>query len=60
MYFIKNKLISFHYYNPRDFVKPTKAQKDKDKKALTEDLPMQPTKATLEYDEKNPAPKVLK
>ncbi|MEI6042570.1 MAG: tRNA (guanosine(37)-N1)-methyltransferase TrmD [bacterium] len=28
---VKNKLISFHYYNPRDFVKPTKAQKDKEK-----------------------------
>ena len=28
---VKNKLISFHYYNPRDFVKPTKAQEDKEK-----------------------------
>ena len=27
----ENKLISFHYYNPRDFVKPTKAQKNKGK-----------------------------
>ncbi len=26
-----NKLISFHYYNPRDFAKPTKIQEDKAK-----------------------------
>jgi len=33
----ENKLISFHYYNPRDFVLPTKAQKDKVKPYLQVD-----------------------
>ena len=28
---LENKLISFYYYNPRDFVKPKKSQKDKEK-----------------------------
>ena len=47
-------------FPPEEDVYDLKAQKDKDKKALTEDLPMEPTKATLEYDQKNPTPKVLK
>jgi tRNA (guanine37-N1)-methyltransferase len=33
----ENKLISFHYYNPRTFVKPTKAQKEKNKPYLQVD-----------------------
>jgi len=34
---VTNKLISFHYYNPRSFVKPTKAQKNKNKPYLQVD-----------------------
>lgn len=34
---IENKLIKINFYNPRDFVKPTKAQKNKDKPLLKVD-----------------------
>jgi lipopolysaccharide export system protein LptA len=44
-------------FPPEEAIYDLNAQKAKDKKALSEDLPMEPSKETLEYDKKNPPAK---
>ena len=47
-------------FPPEEDIYDLKAQQEKKKKELTEDLPMEPSKETLNYDKNNPKPKVPK